>query len=277
MTEAEQYTYQDRYIAFLDILGFSAHIDRTLSDRSEIAAIARVLESIDAEKVYNDTGKINHKTIPLMLDPSISIAGCSGSHGIYMFSDSIILTAPVTDNWLVSILLKISSLLRGLLHHSILIRGAIVQGQIYEKSHIIFGPGLIKAYKLESSAARYPRILVSEEIQLASQTIPYNVRGRESMPLSVKILRDFDGLYHLDWMLHYHEIYDQGFKGIPNDTPEFYNELKKIIEFAIKNSPKNSSVTSKIFWLANYFNSVIERGATANCLRLSPDVTKIVL
>ena len=152
-----------------------------------------------------------------------------------------------------------------------------MQGEVYEKNHIIFGPGLIDAYRLESSAARYPRVLVSENIQLASQSISYDVQGRKSMTLDVKIQRDFDGLYYLDWMLHYHRIYEPGGTGFRTDGPEDYRQFKKSIEYALEDAKDDPAVKSKIFWLANYFNCVIERGRSADVLGGSSDVAQIAL
>ena len=264
MKDAESYNYENRYIAFLDLLGFSEHIDGSRSDQSQVRAIAKVLEFVEMEKEFNDQQSTFH-----------SGNSCESLH---MFSDSIVLTAPVTDFGLTRIFLKVSSLLRGLLDHAALIRGAIVQGEIYEKDHITFGPGLIEAYKLESSAARYPRIIVSEEIHLASQSVSYNVDGRESMLLDKKIRRDFDGLHYLDWMLHYHSIYEPGSKGFRiYEGPGNYLGFKEAIEFALEDAAENPAVRSKIFWLANYFNSVIERGKVEELLGVSRDIAKIEL
>ena len=45
----------------------------------------------------------------------------------------------------------------------ILVRGAIVLGDIYAQGDIIFGPGLTQAYLLEENSAKYPRILITKE------------------------------------------------------------------------------------------------------------------
>lgn len=255
MTEQDDYTYQNRYVAFLDILGFQEHIYRSCSDTGHIGAIARVLETIEEEKEYT----------------------VFKDNAFYMFSDSIVLTAPATEIGLKDILLKVSYLTRRLVGYAALLRGAVVRGDVYEKKHVIFGPGLIEAYKLESSAARYPRILVTQEIKTIAQSISYDVRGRKSMPLSIKIRRDFDGLHHVDWMLHYHTVYEPGSKGIRADGPEDYRYLRKVIEFALKDAADSPAIKSKVYWLANYFNDVISRGAAEELLGGSRDVEKIPL
>lgn len=264
MINKELFAYTNRYIAFLDILGFSENVDRSRSDEGQVRAIANVLESIEEEKIFNDQ--------LLKFKPA-----AEESEGFYMFSDSIIVTAPFTNAGLTGILLKVSYLLRKLFLNATFIRGAIVQGEVYEKNHVLFGPGLIEAYRLESSAARYPRILVSEDIQSTSTSITYDVRGRKSMPLDVKIRRDFDGLHYLDWMLHYHTVYEPSSKGVRLDGPENYHRFKDAIEFALEGATDDPAIKSKIFWLANYFNSVIERARAVDVLGGSKNVAPIDL
>jgi hypothetical protein len=262
MVDVDEYIYQSRYIAFLDILGFTEHVYSSKSDAGQIGAIAKVLEIIEQEKEHNDLLAGAHLVF-------------NEDNGFYMFSDSVILTAPTSDPGLIEIFLNVSSLIRRLLGYAVLLRGAIVQGDIYEKKQVIFGPGLIEAYKIESTSARYPRILVSEDVRLKSQSVSYEVRGRKSMPLSIKIRRDFDGLHHLDWMLHYHTIYGPETRGVRINGPEDYRYLKERIEFALKDASDSPAIKSKVYWLANYFNDVITRGAAEGLLGRSRDVEKI--
>lgn len=46
----------------------------------------------------------------------------------------------------------------------VLIRGAIVQGELYSENDVIFGPALTSAYMIEEKIARYPRIIASKEL-----------------------------------------------------------------------------------------------------------------
>lgn len=44
------------------------------------------------------------------------------------------------------------------------IRGAITKGQVYIDDTLIWGEGLVKAYILESKEAKYPRVIIDNEI-----------------------------------------------------------------------------------------------------------------
>jgi hypothetical protein len=53
---------------------------------------------------------------------------------------------------------------RNLLQKKIYVRGGIADGQCYCDDHVIFSKALIKAYKLETEIAKYPRIVIEKNI-----------------------------------------------------------------------------------------------------------------
>ena len=53
--------------------------------------------------------------------------------------------------------------------HKILLRGGITKKYAYIKNEFVVGEGIIEAYKLESSEATYPRIILSKEVTQDSQ------------------------------------------------------------------------------------------------------------
>lgn len=82
------------------------------------------------------------------------------------FSDSLILSfeLPPDENmtYFFSILqLLMVSLLQG---SNILLQGGMCKGYIYHTNEFVFGPGVNKAYKIESEKAIFPRIIVDESI-----------------------------------------------------------------------------------------------------------------
>ena len=52
-----------------------------------------------------------------------------------------------------------------LIQHSspVLLRGAIVLGDIYAEGDITFGPGMTQTYLMEENNAKYPRIILTKE------------------------------------------------------------------------------------------------------------------
>jgi len=76
-----------------------------------------------------------------------------------------------------------------------LTRGAVVRGKLHHDSSHILGPALVKAHKIESKIAKYPRIVVDDSARpLLAQL--FADEGR-------LIRADSDGLYVLDCLSHF--------------------------------------------------------------------------
>ena len=108
--------YKRRYISFLDVLGFSDLIELTRADPEELAGLVNALDFLQW---------------PKRLYEGAFVPGEPGSKmdtRCYMFSDSIVHTAPVTPDGLGAIFESVSDMCRSLLRRAILARGAIVVG-----------------------------------------------------------------------------------------------------------------------------------------------------
>ena len=154
-------TYEDRVIAYIDILGFKEMIDNTIDVNGnpideEINKINEIFDfcekTIKADTIEEDTTNINAY-------PSTS--------NIFYFSDTIVISFKKdTESGVYYTIKLIQELIYQLIiNFEILCRGAIVIGKLYHPSEKrIFGPAFIDAYKLENEQAKYPRIILSEEI-----------------------------------------------------------------------------------------------------------------
>ncbi len=156
------------------------------------------------------------------------------------FSDHIVISfPPVGDPLFASepyhLALKcseafIAKLVRDALDLGLLLRGGAAIGSVYHKEGVIVGEALVKAYELESTVARYPRIAVSQSVY--SQYGDY-----------FHIKADDDGIRHFDYpsFLFEHEEmsdkkvkqwYDRTIKNIKSqikslERQQRYNELSK--------------------------------------------------
>ena len=139
--------YEDRVVCFLDILGFADHIRDTIrkdgSDHEDhIKNIADAFEIVryllDIDKPEEREGK-----------------------EVTQFSDSIVISFPIDEesgvfNALLEILwVQINLVLRGML-----CRGAVTKGKLIHTEKMLYGPAFINAYRLESNAALYPRVIL---------------------------------------------------------------------------------------------------------------------
>ena len=105
---------------------------------------------------------------------------------VSVFSDCIAISAE-HDNYH-GVIWTAIHLQSSLLVLGILTRGGISKGNLVHKDDMLYGEGMIKAYKLESKAAIYPRILVDSEI-IGSTNDYYR---------SVFFHQDMDGLWYLN-------------------------------------------------------------------------------
>jgi len=132
-------TYQNRIVAFIDVLGFS-------------------------DLVYSKDTALITKYFDYVLEDSVAYIK-KFKFNYHLISDSIVITTLAHRENLKSLLLFLSSLQSKLLFEGILVRGAISSGDIYsnKKMNILVGPGLINAYKLESKSI-YPRVILDRNL-----------------------------------------------------------------------------------------------------------------
>jgi hypothetical protein len=132
--------YEDRLVAFLDILDFRGMVNSTIDKDgndvpNEIAAL---------EAAY-DTIHRNWDSDP------------NSSKQVTIFSDSIVISVRADEpSELFWTILEIKHLIMALVGQGILVRGALVRGRLLHNEKRVFGPALVEAYLLESKAALYP-------------------------------------------------------------------------------------------------------------------------
>lgn len=224
--------YEERYVAFIDILGFKELIRRSETDPSILERLLRILERVN--EIAN-------------LKTSAKSRGAEkdgeSSFQFSTFSDSVLLSTRKSRDGAVRIVAMTSLICTQLIQEGILCRGAISSGKLIHTDKVVLGQGLIHAYQLESGAAIYPRIVLDDSIV-------------EVLPVSSKLVRrDFDGVCHL-------HIFD---KGLLKHTNQVLNELNPDIEedyfaatrseidHSIRNAP-NLAIKAKVTWLVQYFN-----------------------
>jgi hypothetical protein len=133
--------YEERVVAFMDILGWSDLIVRS----RETPGLVRLLSFVS---------KMLHAT-------TSAESTCTCTH----FSDTLVLSCPRGDTD--TLLTWLSLVCEQLLFSGTYARGAIVIGEIWHREGSIFGPALIEAYRLESQVAKTPRVLVTDDARRA--------------------------------------------------------------------------------------------------------------
>lgn len=213
--------YENRIVAFLDILGFRAMVGKFQSDPTLQQRLHRALTEIKAYKGFAG----NPGTVQKEVEASV-------------FSDSIVISAAADQ--LFTVIWTCIGLQARLMATGVLARGGISQGPTFHQNDVLYGEGMIKAYDLESKAAIYPRVVIAPEL------IATLAAGHKAMLLS----EDVDGLWHTDPFAF--GILPDNSEALLEDAYDphlvFLEEFAAKIDQAIK-SATNVGVAAKWSWL----------------------------
>lgn len=233
--------YENRFIAFIDILGFKNIIDKTLMDKEAYQSVLSAVNYISGVRKENYEGFLS-------------------KYGIFkevsVFSDSIVISYSYDINGgLFHILMDLVFISFSLTASGIFIRGGVTYGGVYHKESVCFGPAMIKAYKLESEEAIYPRIVV-DEVAIKYDIIYHgsaNTPEHEAEYLESLLIKGKDGEYYLDFLSQSQEF---------DESYDYLVAIKKIRNRTIKNLKEYRDIR-KIFkkykWFAKYYNLTIRK------------------
>ncbi len=150
--------------------------------------------------------------------------------GLIQFSDSIVFSRPFDLTALDAFIAAVAAWQKSLLVDGLLCRGGVTFGKHFVKDRFMFSKGLIDAYRLESTHAKMPRIVISDDLlQLASTKVDLE---------KLKILREEDDVYFIDYL--------------SAESDYEITSLKTSVENVIYKTHGGASVKEKMRWLAHY-------------------------
>ena len=145
--------YDIGYVAFLDVLGWSHAIEKSVDDAELRKRMASVQHSV-LERVLK------------ILDPNDAEQPSFNANTFgYQFSDAHILAVPQRDSTRAGaefVAMWCRLLAREYFRAGLLVRGGVTIGKIHCEKDICFGPALTRAYKLEQSAV-FPMIIIDPQ------------------------------------------------------------------------------------------------------------------
>lgn len=237
--------YEERILAFIDVLGFSESIKNTIINGQEVIEetkkIDNLLNNIQWHLNYNK------ENFDQMLQNSKIT-----SH----FSDSIIISYLMTEeSGIFQILLDILYICTTALHDNFLLRGSIVCDKIYHKENKIFGPALVKAYEIENKMAIYPRIVLDDGIvEIAKKYYSINHDAEMEVDFIKKLVSlDFDGLHYINYFDAIESELDGGIEEMPSYLENLRSVIKKM------EAVQNISVRAKYLWIKEKYNNTIKK------------------
>jgi hypothetical protein len=227
--------YIDRYVAFVDVLGFRELIAELNSGAITPDDIRRVLTTI-----YN----------PARFSYSIDDVDFRANS----ISDAVVVSTKFTRGGLIYLIDALTELTLKLLKRGYLVRGAVVRERLIHDETIVFGQALVDAHLLESSRAIFPRIVVREEVRRdflehASRREQYWLHEVSDGQYFINVLHHMDN-YGRDLE---HAVHPDRF--IPHQI-SYYFDIRKAIDLQLTRTRNEPRKFEKIRWFAQYWNEM---------------------
>ena len=244
---------KNHIVLFLDILGYSNLLEECKDNQEEnyyldkiygiMATLSKYIEQRH-EAIDQDNDKLHLTRFKSLV-----------------FSDNILFFAPYDnevdmENLYMNLLYGISEFLVQYTKENIFFRGGITKGNLYydEKLHFVFGSGLVKAHYLENKIAKYPRIVIDNDLNPS--------------PILVGIDRDEEDVWYLDYLsLEYCLLCGEG---KPKQNHEYFVsclvEQKNAISRAYQKYKENNQIIPKYEWLKKYHNNFCNKLRFDNCI-----------
>jgi hypothetical protein len=242
--------YEPRYCAFVDILGFRELIHKLHGDPNRYLELKRVLAQLHT---------------PPSAGRDVILRGCDLR--AQSISDAVAISAAVNAAGLLHLFFLLEHVATNFLAQGLLIRGAVVKGNLYHDKDLVFGEALVYAYHLESEVVRYPRIMIASDV--ARDVNRYLTEESKQREHFVGALRQADDgpmyLHVLRFMIDAlaKEVDRTSHSGDSlgaSPMVEFYcqmgSELQRRLELSI-DYPRHFE---KVKWFAAYWNAVVPRG-----------------
>lgn len=232
-------TYENRLILFIDFLGFSEMVERTVAQPASLDRIVkalRVLREIGAGQEDFQLFKTQQMT---------------------HFSDSVVVSFRVNEKsavfWLLN---EIALAVISLTGAGFLVRGAVTVGPLLHTPEVLIGPAMLEAYRLESKVAKSPRVLVTREvIAIGRQHHSYqHGSDEEERYIAGMLSEDPDQQLWIDY-ISVEAVLKAGLE--PDAYPEYIAIIGRQVEAGLLHDCQ--SVREKFLWLHGHYLRVIDQ------------------
>lgn len=238
-SDTDSFDYQNRVVAFIDVLGFAELVKASDADPTARAKLSKI---ITANKLFDR-----------FIGEFLRFADAA------FFSDCFVLSMHQPESQLIYLIRETGYLCRYLLLQGFPCRGAITTGSLYHDGRFVVGPALVDAYRLEQSVAIYPSIIL-DHATMAYWKHEFRLdefgHGSAHPQLEALVKCDRDGQHFLDifnpeWpiFLPWTEFIPST-DSVPVDPVDFCKEARKRIADGREANIGNAKVLAKYEWLA---------------------------
>nr|WP_280971281.1 hypothetical protein [Cupriavidus gilardii]WDE72542.1 hypothetical protein [Cupriavidus gilardii] len=248
------------YCAFLDVLGFSARIADSYRDETHNellerfhGILARYIATL--RETRDEYSMLYHKS----------------------FTDNVVLAHPRYSSDMEAefgaILEAISQYQLQMALNGFFVRGGLAVGRLFIDDNSAYGEALIEAYRLESTIATNPIVVLCDHtMDLVDVHVKYY--AGESAPQLQDVLKGPDGRYFLNYLTGCAEFDDDG--DVHLDVTSLRRH-KEQIESSLQAYATVPAVFAKFTWLASYHNyfcdAVSDHPNYDPALKVSPALT----
>jgi hypothetical protein len=235
------------YCVYMDVLGFNQKINDSYSDGTKISLFNKFsnLMTQEIERLKDTHDPDNEKFWE-----------------VKVFTDNIVLGFPVGEFNEVNdgegdfgiVVGQVARYQLFMALEGFFVRGAMTLNELFMDENIVYGTGLLEAYKLESEIALDPRIVLSKPVlDLVKKHMGYYAK-KSGSPQYSDVLMDSDGVAFINYL-----------DKTKVDSERLYwnmvEEHKMQIELNLQHYESQPKIWSKYFWLANYHNYFCEQNS----------------
>ncbi|MFN3878024.1 MAG: hypothetical protein ACK4MH_06580 [Brevundimonas sp.] len=220
--------YREKYVAFIDMLGFSALVATTADDPSLRPNIAEAMDVMRSSTAQNEKLGLNFT----------------------QFSDCIVISSDPTEHGLFEILESIRTIAENLLQLDILIRGGLTRGNIHHDADLMFGPAMLEAYGMERDATKHPTVMISAAVKEDCDSYQWG---------SYCVIRDIGEpeRWYVHYLRNFHDYDPTPVAGkVVMDKPALL--IRHYIARRLANT--TGRVRDKALWLETYWNDTAGAG-----------------
>jgi hypothetical protein len=244
--------FEDRVVAFIDILGFRQIVDSMARNPARFQLIRDVLEIIQRQERKLSRARQAEAERERRRQPGTASLLPPSAIEMTAFSDCYVVSALASAGW--KVMVVVQALAAFLIYRGILLRGGVAKGKAYHTKRVLFGPAVIAAYELQQHTAKYPRIVVEDHLVRSEWWL--NTRGEF-------FRQDGDGCWFVNpfergvsrWsellgMLRRYQI-ESSFLG------DVRKHIARLLSDQMRSRRRDWDRIAKLRWLAARFNDAI--------------------
>lgn len=276
--DTKNFNYGNRFVAFIDILGFKqmiGHVEKKMPGHEQIfKRLVSVLNFLNEESIESNG---NHDLPVYEFKGETLVERELGNPRITYISDCVIVSTDPDFDGFKSICNKLTKFSTDLACDGMFLRGAITYGPLFHDMKFVFGSAYQRAYEIESKLAVHPRILVDQSVldflHNRFGEFPLNDTGTTLGDDGLRYLSCFPFQYHpmytFDWVnfllrvkghiLYALNLFDPRISGYPKPLQNLdrYYCWREACGTTPDFSGSDERVFQKYLWLKDEFNKTL--------------------